>query len=141
VPTSSPTSVPTTETWLTTPAPSLGCSTGQFYDEVAGSCVVCPEGAFNNDTQAPSNCEQCASSACAKCPDGAIVSEDRTECTFCSAGYFSYNSTTCVACPLSTYAPTPRVDACIQCPGGFAPGVPLAATSCPPCEAGKYTSG
>ena len=117
------------------------CSTGQFYDEVAGSCVVCPEGAFNNDTQAPSNCEQCASSACAKCPDGAIVSEDRTECTSCSAGYFSYNSTTCVACPLSTYAPTPRVDACIQCPGGFAPGVPLAATSCPPCEAGKYTSG
>ena len=142
--------MPTTETWLPTPVPSLGCSSGYFYDEAAGACAVCPEGTYNNDTQAPFNCEQCApgeyqsgrgASECIKCPDGAIVSEDSTECTFCSAGYFSFNSTTCVACPLSTYAPAPRGEACIQCPSGFAPGVPLAATSCPSCEAGKYTSG
>ena len=130
--------------------PSLGCALGFYFDETAGSCELCPAGTYSDETQAPFVCHRCphgyyqpglGATTCSKCPDGAVVSGARSQCTFCDPGYYAHNSTTCIACPVSTYAPAPETEACLDCPPGFSTGVASGATDCSICAAGTKTSG
>lgn len=140
-PTPLPTNAPTPETWVPTPVPSLGCALGFYFDETAGTCELCPAGTYSDETKAPFSAWPRRASTCSKCPDGAVVTGGRSQCTFCNPGQYAHNSTTCAACPVSTYAPAPEADVCLECPPGFSTGVLSGATTCTICAAGTKTSG
>lgn len=81
------------------------------------------------------------SDACFDCPAGKISNEDRSLCSDCAAGEFTFNSSRCVSCPKGTYAPQPLTDACIHCGPGLKTDNTTRGTTCTPCDAGSYSKG
>ena len=114
-----------------------------------GQCVGCPEGSFSNWSSAPWVCRTCprgqyqpfsGSASCLDCPTGTVTSSDRRLCKSCQPGEYVFNASTCVSCPLATFAPVPLDNGCKPCLAGFATGARSAATSCTACPVGRASS-
>ena len=127
------------------PVPTVSCVGGEYLSS-SGTCEACPEGSFANRTAPPWVCSRCSngfyqpvagSEACKVCPVGTLASSDRRFCTSCQPGEFVFNKTTCVACPVATFAAVPLNDACNPCGEGSYTGALSGATACTLCEAGR----
>ena len=162
-PTVEPTFVPTTHPSLSptsskrpTVAPTLFCEPGYHYDNNTNACYQCLPGRFaDNNTKAnrafAHNCKICepgkytaqfGSTKCMPCEKGALSAENRVACRSCEAGEFSFQDKECLKCPAGRFAPTPQTDVCLECLAGSSTNnVSRGATSCTPCNSGKFSNG
>jgi hypothetical protein len=128
--------------------PTVNCESGTYFDGV--QCKACAVGRYTKFSHPPypSSCDLCPSGRynnqnnlthCEKCATGKLSSPDRTYCADCSAGEYSYNDEECVECEYGKYAPQALSDSCLTCVAGSHTNLPVKATTCTSCDAGKYS--
>ena len=68
--------------------------------------TVCPAGKF---------AQSIGLASCSDCQEGKLSSEDRTFCSDCLAGQYSFNDLECRACDPGKYAPRAVDGDCLDC--------------------------
>jgi hypothetical protein len=114
-------------------------------------CFTCLPGEYQ-DEAAQTTCKPCAanteskltgrSSACDSCGTGRSAGEGSTSCSDCLAGKHQQSvagssEKICAICSPGNYTDASNMDACKQCPLGYAQSSP-GQTSCIPCVKGEY---
>jgi len=85
------------------------CSAGWYAPEASAECLECPGGRFANTS---------GQSSCPFCANGSVVTEDRTDCDLCEAGFYaSWPSTAgeCQPCPEDTFSAASGSAECLVC--------------------------
>ena len=154
-----------TPTMRHTMEPTPGCLPGEFLIDGAG-CFQCEIGRYQEHNMQsagasgvpfPSNCSLCplgsfntrvGLASCRTCDIGRVATDDRTSCTDCKAGGYTYMNRVrgrrnarhstydenkenyllnrflrfqeCKTCVLGKYAPSAQDNDCLSCPAGFA---------------------
>ena len=99
--------------------------------ELHSECALCPSGRFQN---------QRAKAGCLDCQPGTVSNPSRTGCAACQPGEFSDSGGNCVPCAQGKFAPIALAGDCITCAAGSQTERSVAALTCSPCEAGKYST-
>jgi TNFR/NGFR cysteine-rich region/Tyrosine-protein kinase ephrin type A/B receptor-like len=139
--------------WINCPPPcKTSCPAGEYASNCV--CVQCPINTFKSTSDG---------SSCVPCPGNTSSLAGSTNVTQCTvnAGYFGLpgmagtqcepgfycpaGATVPMLCPNNTYAPNPRMSACLNCTG-CSPGFfvkqacnPLADRQCELCQVGTYS--
>ena len=110
------------------------CPPGRYSDIIINSlriCIVCSPG-FYAPVSGNKNCSECL--------PGKLSSSDRTLCSDCSPGEYTFNKLSCQKCPRGTYAPQALSGECLNCTAGFFASAALGAASCTACGVGTASN-